>query len=73
MTKIPAIGKSLSVSGVIKKTPKHTIKLGGSGLPLEEPLDTFQKEQQLINMLDPSTPFNNALNSIENKLLSFKK
>lgn len=72
MTKIPGIGK-IPVRSVLENTPKRNIKIGESGLPLEMPLDTFQKEKQLINKLEPSTPYNNALNSIQNKLLSLKK
>lgn len=72
MTKIPGIGK-IPVRSVLENTPKRNIKIGENGLPLEMPLDTFQKEKQLINKLEPSTPYNNALNSIQNKLLSLKK
>lgn len=51
--KVLGIGKMVSNSGVAKNTPKTAVKIGKSGLPLEEPLDVFEKEKQYIYMLSP--------------------
>lgn len=73
MTKIPGIKPAIRVSSVVNTAPKtQQLKIGNSGLPYEMPLDSFHKEQDLINKLDPSTPFENARRAIQNSLESFK-
>ena len=67
--KVQGIGKVIGNSGV-KFTPKNKIKIGKSGLPLEEPLDTFEKEKQYIDMLSPDYSFEQSLRTIQNKLNS---
>lgn len=73
MTKIPKIGNPLLVKKTVQNVAQKEAKIGGSGLPIEMPLDTFHKEQEALNKLDPSTPFDNALRKIQNELLSYKK
>lgn len=74
MAKIPGISNIIPVRGVVMNAPKtEKIKIGKSGLPVEMPLDTFHKEQEVINLLNPATPYENALREIQNKLAQFEK
>lgn len=72
MVKIPEI-KGGSIHAAVNNIRKPEMKIGKSGLPLELPVDTFQKEQQIINKLNPATAYDNALRKIQNSLLSMKK
>ena len=73
MVKFPKINNHLPVNNSARNLTKKEIKIGSSGLPIEMPLDTFHKEQEALNKLDPSTPFENAMRKIQNELLSYKK
>lgn len=64
MVKITPIVSRLTVKPLAEK-----IKISAkSGLPYEMPLDSFQKEAELINILHPATPMYNAEKQIENSL-----
>ena len=63
MTRIPPIGSSVTAGKVVSKITEKT----KNGLPWELHL-TDRKEQDLINMLHPGTPFYNAKNQIQETL-----
>lgn len=64
MPRINAIGSRPAVRNAIREMQKRT----SSGLPKEMPLDDFRRETEIINKLDPATPYQNALNDIENQI-----
>lgn len=63
MTRIPPIGSSVTAGKVVSKITEKTKYV----LPKELPL-TDKREQDLINMLHPGTPFFNAKNQIQESL-----
>lgn len=63
MTRIPQIGSSVTACKVVSKITEKT----KNGLPKELPL-TDKREQDLINMLHPGTPFFNAKQEIQESL-----
>lgn len=65
MVKIAPIIRRSAVNTRVDKIQKIKIS-ENSGLPYEMPLDSFQKESELINMLHPATPMYNAEKQIEN-------
>lgn len=67
MTRIPPIGSSVTAAKVVSKNLRGTT----SGLPHELPLPN-RKEQDLINMLHPGTPFFNAKKEIQESLTKTK-
>ena len=67
MTRIPPIGSSVTAAKVVSKNSTKT----PSGLPHELPLPN-KKEQDLINMLHPGTPFFNAKKEIQESLTKTK-
>lgn len=71
--KVIGIGKIVSSSGVAKNTPKTAVKIGKSGLPLEEPLDVFEKEKQYIYMLSPEYSFERSMRELQVKMDNFSK
>lgn len=64
MVRIPPIGSSNTVNRVVSKAKSLSPK---SGLPKELPIKD-SREANLINMLDPGTPFYNSKASIQIQL-----
>lgn len=71
--KVIGIGKIVSSSGVAKNTPKTAVKIGKSGLPLEEPLDVFEKEKQYIYMLSPEYSLERSMRELQVKIDNLSK
>ena len=73
MIKIIGNGKSLLAAGAQALQKQEKVRIGKSGLPLEMPLDTFEKELDIINKLDPAAPFERSVYEIQNKLNYMQK